>query len=182
MEHVKWVMDFDLIIRQHSCVYFEFRYQENYSTLQFVYKSDFFMPHQFQLTTSKNIFCNHYEMATYSNVCRGIFKLEISCTSFLFKHTHNTINDNTNTCPQPLADLIWLNYRARKSGWFAINKRAKQLKQRPRTFDFSKTQTTSYCQEQQWSVHKTWWKKRRIQTQQKSSPIYTPFQSLTHYY
>ena len=121
-------------------------------------------------------------MATYSNVCRDIFKLEISCTSFLFKHTHNTINDNTNTCPQPLADLIWLNYRARKSGWFAINKRAKQLKQRPRTFDFSKTQTTSYCQEQQWSVHKTWWKKRRIQTQQKSSPIYTPFLSLTHYH
>ena len=77
-------------------------------------------------------------MATYSNVCGGIFKLEISCTSFLFKHTHNTINDNTNTCPQPLADLIWLNYRARKSGWFAINKRAKQLKQRPRTFDFQR--------------------------------------------
>ena len=66
---------------------------------------------------------------------------------------------NTNTCPQPLADLIWLNYRARKSGWFCNNKRAKQLKLEAKNIWFSKTQTSN-CQEQQqydlcaWDVEK----------------------------
>ena len=95
-------------------------------------------------------------------------KITTSLLLLLF-YTHinkTTIIINTNTCPQPLADFIWLNYRARKSGWFAINKRAKQLKLEAKNIWFSKTHYLAIAKNNNMrSVHKKKWKREEYEYQ-----------------